>query len=415
MPEPARDTRCDIVLLTWNHLELAQPCIESILRHATIPARLLIVDNGSEAPARDALRRVAGTPLVSVELLRNETNEGFRKGMTRGWRARRAPYVCLLNNDTLVTRGWLARMLEVADAHPEIGLLNPSSNMFGDRPCPGETIEAHAAHLESRRGEWVEVGSCVGFCLLIKRAVIERIGLLTEDEPGFFFEDDDYSRRAQEAGFLCAGARSAYVHHAEHQSVRHLPQRERVFRASREAYWRRWGRPLRIAYLPSEPVAAGSAQLRTVLDQAVRWVRRGSRVHVYAGGINPPSPGAPPLGGEEDDARVASEGSAPPGVQAGATGKPVRLHGGVSPDELFRSVGRVPHVDVLWCACPTRAQVFWQVLKRQKKRFDLILTSDPAATRWLTRWRWLHRAAVVDPRDVRRLEETWQTASRFPS
>jgi len=365
---------CDIVLLTWNHLELVQPCIETLLRHTTLPARLLIIDNGSDLPAHEYLQRVTGTPHVTVELLRNETNEGFRKGMNKGLRVSRAPSVCLLNNDTLVTPGWLERMLEVADANPTIGLLNPSSNVFGDRPCRGETLEAHASHLASRRDEWVEVGSCIGFCLMIKRTVIERIGLLTEDEPGFFFEDDDYSRRAQAAGFFCVVVPSAYVYHAEHRSVRALPQRERVFRASREAYWRRWGRPLRVAYIPAGPVALGSPTLREVLDLAVSWVRRGSTVHLYANGAN-----------------------------------------GASRDQLFRSVGLVPHGDVVFRPCASRAHTLWRTLKRQKKRFALILTTDDTLKTWLSAWRWAHRAVVIDPRETEQLEQGWQARSRFPS
>ena len=369
------DILCDLVLLSWNHLEETRPCLESLFRHTDVPSRLLIVDNGSESRVRRALEAVRPQDAIQdVVLLQNETNEGFRKGMNRGLRASRAPYVCLLNNDTQVTTGWLKRMVEVAEAHPEIGVLNPSSNIFGDRPCAGESLEAHAGCLVSRRGEWVEVGTCIGFCLLIKRAVIDQIGVLIEEEPAFFFEDDDYSRRAQAAGFFCAVVPSAYVYHAEHGSIRQLPLRERVFRESRRAYRRRWGRLLRVAYLPEVPAPLGSSALCEVMDRAVGWARRRSLVYLYA------------------------EGS-----------------GGTSRDEAFRSVGRVPHADVLWSPCVGGPRKLWRILKRQKKRFDLILTSDATLARWLRALGWLHGASVVDPRDGARLEELWQAKSRSQS
>ena len=70
--------------------------------------------------------------IQEVSLLQNEANEGFPKGMNRGIRASSAPYVCLLNNDLVVGPGWLTRMLAVAEAHPEVGVLNPA-NQARDR------------------------------------------------------------------------------------------------------------------------------------------------------------------------------------------------------------------------------------------------------------------------------------------
>ena len=52
------DAICDLVLLSWNHLEQTQPCLESLFRCTTVPCRLLIVDNGSEPEVRAFLRTV---------------------------------------------------------------------------------------------------------------------------------------------------------------------------------------------------------------------------------------------------------------------------------------------------------------------------------------------------------------------
>ena len=117
---------CDLVLLSWDHLEQTQPCLETLIGSTRVPCRLLIVDNGSEAPARQFLAGVQPRGAIQeVRLIQNETNEGFPRGMNRGIQASSAPYVCLLNNDLRFTHGWLEEMLAVAEANPQIGVLNP--------------------------------------------------------------------------------------------------------------------------------------------------------------------------------------------------------------------------------------------------------------------------------------------------
>ncbi|MBI3082933.1 MAG: glycosyltransferase [Candidatus Omnitrophica bacterium] len=130
---------CDLVLLSWNHLEETRPCLETLFASTGVPCRLLIVDNGSEPEVRAFLRTV--TPrghITEVTLLQNEQNEGFPKGMNRGIQASTAPFVCLLNNDLLFTKGWLEELIDVAGTHREIGVVNPSSSTLGNRPSRGQ-------------------------------------------------------------------------------------------------------------------------------------------------------------------------------------------------------------------------------------------------------------------------------------
>ncbi|HBH96921.1 MAG TPA: hypothetical protein DDX89_03900, partial [Candidatus Omnitrophica bacterium] len=195
---------CDLVLLSWNHLEATQPCLTSLFEHTDVPSRLCIVDNGSEPNVRQFLHGVQPRGAIrEVVVLQNETNEGFPNGMNRGMRASQAPYVCLLNNDLIFTPGWLSRMLNVAARHPELGVLNPTSSTFGNHPPRGVSLNDYAERLAANGDRYVEVGVCIGFCLLITREVIHRIGYLSAEVERAFFEDEDYSMRAQAAGFRC--------------------------------------------------------------------------------------------------------------------------------------------------------------------------------------------------------------------
>lgn len=371
------EPRCDLILLSWNHLELTQPCLASLVAHTDVPVRLFIVDNGSEPPVRQFLQsfRPQGA-ITEVVLLQNKTNEGFPRGMNRGLRASQARFTCLLNNDLVFAPHWLSRLLEVAEAHPEIGVVNPASSTFGEFPPPGCSLEAYAQTLEPRRRSYVEVGMCIGFCMLIKREVIERIGVLSEENERFSYEDEDYCMRAHAAGFRCVVARASYVYHAERRTISKIPDHELVFRRSKAWCERRWGRWVRIAWPRFTPIAPGSDELRRWLGRLVAWARRRTYVYVYC-----PTPFQ------------------------------------VTPDELFRSVGLVPHADIHWRPIPqsgARWAAAGLILKRRKKRFDIILAPTAGWGMCLSRLGWLHGATVVPVDDEARLTAHWHASRGLP-
>lgn len=369
---------CDLVLLSWNHLEVTQPCVESLLDTTSVPCRLLIVDNGSEPDVRAFLSTVKPRGAITeVILLQNEQNEGFPKGMNRGIQASRAPFVCLLNNDLLFTRGWLREMIDVAGADPKIGVVNPASSTFGNLPSGRMSLQAYADQLASLRGKYVEVGMCIGFCMLIKREVLDRIGGLTEEVDRIFFEDEDFCMRSQQAGYLSVIAQGSYVHHAEHRTVRDLPERETLFAKNRDWLENKWGRRLRFAWPRFSAVEPGSRELREWLERLVTWARRRTHAYVYV--------------------------PTPPGI---------------SKDDLFRSVGLIPHADVHWYPLPAgfvRLAALGGILRRRKKLFDVIVAPESRWAGSLRGLRWLHHAEVVMASDNTELVAQWKHKSRSPS
>ena len=272
---------CDLVLLSWNHLEETQPCLETLFANTTVASRLFIVDNGSEPSVREFLSKVKPQGSIqNVTLLQNEKNEGFPKGMNRGIKASSAPYVCLLNNDLRFTAGWLEELIAIAKSNPHVGVVNPASSTFGEYPAAGETPQAYADRRPLRKGQYTEVGMCIGFCMLIARSVIDKIGGLTEEVHRIFFEDEDFCVRAQHAGFMCVVAEGAYVFHAEHKTVKKMPEREALFSGNQRWCHEKWGRWVRVAWPRFTRPVPGSEELRQWLNQVTGWARK--RVHVYA-------------------------------------------------------------------------------------------------------------------------------------
>lgn len=358
---------CDIIIPIWNQAEITSRCLESLERCAgEAPARLILVDNGSEQPTRDLLERHRRRRPDAVRVIRNEDNLGFIKAVNQGIRAATAPWVCLLNNDTVVTPGWLSEMLKAAEADPKIGLLNPTSNSLGFHPAESETPEEYAASLRPQSGASTELATALGFCLLARRDLFGRIGLLDESYGMGNFDDDDLSRRVRQAGYRCARACASYVHHEEKASFRHLPGWKRAFEQNRRRFQQRWGRPLRILW---ETDAAHRSEDASCAQAAMELVREGHWICF----VNP--------------------------------GRPL-------PQEVLQlaQVHRLPVRGRGW-----RMQATLRLLSKRKKPFDVVISYDPPWSGWVRRLRPLHRAVLLDSPTQEEILKRCQTLSRSPS
>ena len=227
-------------------MSFTKDCVDSVRRNTGYPYRMILVDNNSDAQTRNYLDSIkdAGTSVI-----RNEKNLGFVKAANQGIAVADSAYVCILNNDTLVTKGWLEEMVSVAETAKDIAVVNPSSNNLGQKPADGEPIELYAAKLIREKRRFMELGAAVGFCMLIKREAIARIGGFDEIYGMGNFEDTDFSRRAIREGYRCVRACGAYVYHRENTSFSMVKSFAEDFRRNREIYEFRWGKPKRVAYV----------------------------------------------------------------------------------------------------------------------------------------------------------------------
>jgi len=237
---------CDIIIPVWNELRRTIECVESILANTDYPYRIIFIDNASEKPTADYLEGVR--KMVDAQIIRNKTNEGFVRAINQGLAFSKAKFVCIMNNDTVTTNGWLGEMVRVAGLDKRIGVVNPSSNNLGQR-SERQAIDVYAAALAGLKGQYVEMGSCVGFCMLIKREVIEKISNFDEVYKNGNFEETDFCRRAEKAGYISVRAKAAYVYHYMKSSFVKLADYEESFRNNQEIYNRKWGKPRRLLYI----------------------------------------------------------------------------------------------------------------------------------------------------------------------
>ena len=219
-----------IIILTCNQLQYTKKCIESIFQNTRKPFELIIVDNGSTDGTVEYLEsEVLGSHTdAGIKIIKNNENKGFAGGNNQGMAAAGGEYILLLNNDVVVTPGWLERMLACAGKRPEIGIVGPRSNyVSGPQLVEGVGYDTHTLKgltefsnkfAEANPKQAQQVLRVVGFCMLIKRTVIEKIGGMDDRYGLGNFEDDDFSLRAAIAGFQSWIALDCFIHHFGHRT-----------------------------------------------------------------------------------------------------------------------------------------------------------------------------------------------------
>jgi FkbM family methyltransferase len=204
-----------IVIPTHNELACTRLCLDSIRRFTDEPYELIVVDNGSSDGTAQYLRSQEG-----VKVIANPENRGFPAACNQGLRQAKGRQLLLLNNDTVVTTGWLRRQLRALHSDPRVGLAGPCSNcVSGEQQVP-VTYEDLSGLDDfawdwglAHDGELTDTDRLIGFCLLLRREVLDRVGLFDERFGIGNFEDDDYCRRALRAGYRAVIACDAFVHH----------------------------------------------------------------------------------------------------------------------------------------------------------------------------------------------------------
>ncbi len=206
--------KVSILILNWNGLKDTPGCIESLKAVDYPNFDIILVDNGSTDGSRERLQSLAKEN-SKINLILNAKNQGFSKGCNGAIRKaleQKADCVLLLNNDTRVHPSFLAALVRAALTGSDIGIVGPKVYYDGKDHvlyCAGARVVKTLGQPLLRglrkvdRGQYDRqevVGFISGCCLMIKREVIEKIGLLDEDYFAFF-EDLDWNIRAQEAGY----------------------------------------------------------------------------------------------------------------------------------------------------------------------------------------------------------------------
>ncbi len=261
--------RVAIILLNWNSSDDSRECLESLTGLEYGNFDVVMLDNGSkkenvnkmvkywseieplEARAHNFVKMEPrtttdeGLPMAVKEnpnsnfwnLLLIDKNHGFAEGNNIGIRYAirylSPDYVLLLNNDTVVDPAFLDNLIEYSESRPEIGILGPMIyyydyegrkdviNMVGGRINLARGSPIHIGANSLDKGQYTEPGLVdyvEGSCMLIKRKVIESIGMFKASYFAYW-EETDYCVRAERGGFSVAAVPKAKIWHKVSASV----------------------------------------------------------------------------------------------------------------------------------------------------------------------------------------------------
>jgi GT2 family glycosyltransferase len=216
-----------IVMPVYNGFECIGDCINSILVHTDLSYHSLILINDQSTDPRITeylcqLDEKKNGKHIAV--LANEDNLGFVKTINRGMQ-RTIDDVIILNSDTVVTKGWVEKLQRAAYSKPRVATATPLSNYvtingvpepFKFNPVPlGMDVDSFGAFLERISLRYYpEVPAGVGFCMYIKRTVLDDLGYFDDAkfEKGYA-EETDFCMRALKKGHLHVIDDATYIYH----------------------------------------------------------------------------------------------------------------------------------------------------------------------------------------------------------
>lgn len=223
-----------IIILQYNNSQDTIRCLNSVKKLDYPNYGIIVVDNASSLRHLNSTRLFIEnekrlSPNTKYQLLITNYNLGYSGGNNVGIKyalKRRADYVFILNPDTSIASDVLTKLVEVAEANSQIGIVGPAINERGRSVCGGkiEWLRPTLRHLSAPLTKPCTLNAkcyLVGAAILIKRGVIEKIGLL--DERYFlYFEDTDYCVRARKAGYELTIAPEAKITHVGSASTGQL-------------------------------------------------------------------------------------------------------------------------------------------------------------------------------------------------
>lgn len=224
-----------LIILHHNKVNYTRFCLDRLLLTRYRPLEVWLVDNGSTDGTREVLdafaERAAGQG-IRVEQIWNEDNRGAVTGRNQALQRVRGDYVAFWDNDIAVRdRDWADKLRAVLEEEKRNGIVSPkllfpfppyaiefaggAVSVGGRVQYLGRGAPREAPEYNRRR----EVQCVISACILIRRRLIEEVGLLDEAYNPVQYEDIDYCYRARSRGWRVLYEPTVEMYHFEHTTT----------------------------------------------------------------------------------------------------------------------------------------------------------------------------------------------------
>ncbi len=245
-----------LVIPVYNQLDYTRQCLEAIARCTDQLYELIIVDNASTDGTQEFLRDVKATVIT------NSRNLGCAKAWNQGVRASQGDVVGILNNDIVVTKGWIEGLVKFMEQGGH-GIVSPAAR----EGYLNYDLDAYASEF-TRSCKDATRSELYGACMVINRDVFDRVGLFDEAFAYGGCEDIDFFWRAKAAGFSAGLTGSVLIHHFSMVTQDAIKRSEtKVYPAENLAHFKKkWNRTVR-----------GNWAARRWADLKNAWIKRYER------------------------------------------------------------------------------------------------------------------------------------------
>ena len=222
-----------IIISTYNQGNLLKICLLSLKDKTDYNRyKVYVIDDSGKGKIGKEIKK----KFKWVNIIINKKNLGFSKannvGIKKAIKEYNPDYVLLLNDDTeIIQKNWLKKMIEIGEDDKKIGILG-CKIIYPDGRLQniGGYVKKWEIVKELKEKEEVfEVDHVMGAFLLIKRKVVEKIGLLDEIFSPYLLEDTDYCLRAKKKGFLIVSVGFVKIIHKKGQSIDSLKDKKKLF------------------------------------------------------------------------------------------------------------------------------------------------------------------------------------------